>query len=80
MGKLFQDHIEEGKALKLSRKQLRKSFSALGALLDEVNEGLIFEALGMFQGIELLFVCSLCPCYDLCVIDTCVTYFIARAD
>ena len=46
MGRLLQEQVEEGKALKLSRKQLRKGFSSLGTQLSDSNEGLIFEALG----------------------------------
>ena len=46
MGRLLQEQVDEGKALKLSRKQLRKGFSSLGTQLSDSNEGLIFEALG----------------------------------
>jgi hypothetical protein len=46
VGRLLQEQIEEGRALKLTRKQLRKGFSSLGTQLTDSNEGLIFEALG----------------------------------
>jgi hypothetical protein len=52
----LQEQIEEGKALKLTRKQLRKGFSSLGTQLTDSNEGLIFEALG--EGRQRVFVCD----------------------
>jgi hypothetical protein len=54
VGRLLQEQIEEGKALKLSRKQLRRGFSSLGTQLTDSNEGLIFEALG--EGEQKVFV------------------------
>ena len=44
--KLFHEQLEEGRAVKLTRKQFRKGFAALGAQLSDSDEGLIFEALG----------------------------------
>ena len=44
--KLFHEQQEEGRAVKLTRKQFRKGFAALGAQLTDSDEGLIFEALG----------------------------------
>ena len=46
VGKVFQDQLDDGKTLKLSRKQLRKAFTILGSQLSEVDEALIFELLG----------------------------------
>ena len=37
-GKVFQDQLDDGKTLKLSRKQLRKAFTILGSQLSEVEE------------------------------------------
>jgi hypothetical protein len=51
--KLFHEQQEEGRAVKLTRKQFRKGFAALGAQLTDSDEGLIFEALGeSMQGDE----------------------------
>ena len=44
--RLFQEQLDEGKAIKLTRKQFRKGFAALGAQLSDSDEGLVFEALG----------------------------------
>ena len=46
MTRLFQEQLDEGKAIKLTRKQFRKGFAALGAQLSDSDEGLVFEALG----------------------------------
>ena len=46
MIRLFQEQLDEGKTLKLTRKQFRKGFAALGAQLSDSDESLIFEALG----------------------------------
>ena len=46
MVKLFQEQLDDGKTIKLTRKQFRKGFAALGAQLSDSDEGLIFEALG----------------------------------
>lgn len=46
VGKVFQDQLDDGKTVKLSRKQLRKAFNVLGAQLSDSDEGLVFESLG----------------------------------
>ena len=53
VGKLLQDQLDDGKQLKLSRKQMRKALTALGAQLSDSIEGLIFEALGKLCGIKI---------------------------
>jgi hypothetical protein len=63
--KLFHEQQEEGRAVKLTRKQFRKGFAALGAQLSDSDEGLIFEALGESMegdGCECV-----CVCMGVCV-------------